>query len=143
MVAELLATIRSMRACSEDPLPLEETPEYAAFQSLPRVKPSGRERFRAEFDRELAGRVSRLVDWKCQQRGGPGCGRARDPRRAARALSDDDAIRMVLDPSRNRVLGEPLTLTTHDKLSRAMFIPTTRFARSSPTRPTVRTSVTA
>ena len=28
---------------------------------------------------------------------------------------------MVLDPSRNRILGETLTLTTHDKLSRALF----------------------
>jgi len=29
----------------------------------------------------------------------------------------------VLDPSQNRVLGETLTLTTHDKLSRALFHP--------------------
>ena len=28
---------------------------------------------------------------------------------------------MVLDPSQNRILGETLTLTTHDKLTRALF----------------------
>ena len=82
----------------------------------------GRE-FRAEFDASSAGRVSRLVDWKANNeevlasavREILGVPRA--------ALSDDDAIRMVLDPSKNRILGETLTLTTHDKLSRALFHP--------------------
>ncbi len=36
---------------------------------------------------------------------------------------------MVLDPSRNRVLGETLTLTTHDKLSRALFHPSYTFRK--------------
>ena len=45
-------------------------------------------------------------------------------------LSDDDAIRMVLDPSKNRILGETLTLTTHDKLSRALFHPSYTFRKT-------------
>jgi hypothetical protein len=45
------------------------------------------------------------------------------------ALSDDEAIRLVLDPSRNRILGETLTLTTHDKLSRALFHPSYTFRK--------------
>ena len=85
--------------------------------------------FREEFDRELAGRVSRLVDWKANNeeilasavREVLGVPRA--------ALSDDEAIRMVLDPARNRVLGETLTLTTHDKLSRALFHPSYTFRK--------------
>jgi len=44
-------------------------------------------------------------------------------------LPDDEAIRMVLDPSRNRILGETLTLTTHDKLSRALFHPSYTFRK--------------
>ncbi len=45
------------------------------------------------------------------------------------ALSDDDAIRLVLDPSKNRLLGETLTLTTHGKLSRALFHPSYTFRK--------------
>src|SRR5204862_1556108 len=45
------------------------------------------------------------------------------------SLSDDDAIRMVLDPPKNRSLGETLTLTTHGKLSRALFHPSYTFRK--------------
>ena len=128
MIEEVLAHDPLYRAVLEDPIPLEDTPEYAAFQSLGGTKSSGRV-FREEFDRELSGRVSRLVDWKANNeeilasavREVLGVPRA--------ALSDDEAIRMVLDPSRNRILGETLTLTTHDKLSRAMFHPSYTFRK--------------
>jgi len=109
-------------------LPLDQTPEYAAFKALPHVRGSSRE-FREEFDAELSGRASRLVDWKANNeevlasavRELLGVPRA--------ALSDDDAIRMVLDPSKNRILGETLTLTTQDKLSRALFHPSYTFRK--------------
>jgi flavin-dependent thymidylate synthase len=128
MVAEVLRHDPLYATVLQDPLPLEETPEYAAFAALPRVRPAARA-FREEFDRELAGRVSRLVDWKANNeevlasavREILGVPRA--------ALSDDEAIRMVLDPSRNRILGETLTLTTHDKLSRALFHPSYTFRK--------------
>jgi flavin-dependent thymidylate synthase len=128
MVAEVLRHDPLYASVLQDPLPLEETPEYAAFRSLPRVRTAGRA-FREEFDRDLDGRVSRLVDWKGKNeeilasavREILGLPRA--------ALSDDDAIRMVLDPSRNRALGETLTLTTHGKLSRALFHPSYTFRK--------------
>jgi len=128
MVAEVLRHDPLYASILQDPMPLEETPEYAAFRSLPRVRPGSRA-FREEFDRELGGRVSRLVDWKANNetilassvREILGVPRA--------ALSDDDAIRLVLDPSRNRILGETLTLTTHDKLSRALFHPSYTFRK--------------
>ena len=112
----------------QDPVPIEETPEYAAFQALPRSAASDRE-FRAEFDRDLDGRVSRLVDWKANNeeilassvREVLGVPRS--------ALSDGDAILLVLDPARNRMLGETLTLTTHGKLSRALFHPSYTFRK--------------
>ena len=128
MVVEVLRHDPLYAAVLQDPLPLEETPEYAAFQALPRAGSSDRE-FRAEFDRELDGRVSRLVDWKGNNeeilassvREVLGVPRS--------ALSDSDAIVLVLDPSRNRTLGETLTLTTHGKLSRAMFHPSYTFRK--------------
>ena len=128
MVAEVLRHDPLYATVLQDPLPLEETPEYAAYASLPRVRPAARA-FREEFDRELAGRVSRLVDWKANNeqvlasavREILGVSRA--------ALGDDEAIRFVLDPSKNRILGETLTLTTHDKLSRALFHPSYTFRK--------------
>jgi flavin-dependent thymidylate synthase len=128
MVAEVLKHDPLYATVLQDPLPLEETPEYAAFQALPRVRASSAQ-FRREFDAELQGRVSRLIDWKANNeevlasavREILGVPRA--------ALSDDDAIRMVLDPSQNRSLGETLTLTTHGKLSRALFHPSYTFRK--------------
>jgi len=128
MIAEVLRHEPLYAKVLEYPIPLEETPEFAAFQSLPRTRPAAEE-FRREFDRELAGRVSRLVDWKANNEeilasavreilGLPRSG-----------LSDDDAIRRVLDPSQNRILGETLTLTTHSKLSRALFHPSYTFRK--------------
>jgi flavin-dependent thymidylate synthase len=128
MVREVLRHDPLYAAVLQDPLPIEDTPEYAAFQALPRVRSSDRE-FREEFDRELDGRVSRLVDWKGNNeeilassvREVLGVPRA--------ALSDPDAIALVLDPARNRTLGETLTLTTHGKLSRTMFHPSYTFRK--------------
>ena len=112
----------------QDPIPLEESPEYAAFAAMPRARASRRE-FREEFDRDLGGRVSVLVDWKANNeeilasavREVLGVPRA--------ALSDSEAIAMALDPARNPTLGETLTLTTHGKLSRALFHPSYTFRK--------------
>jgi thymidylate synthase ThyX len=73
--------------------------------------------------------VSRLVDWKANNeeilassvREVLGVPRS--------AMSDGDAILLVLDPARNRMLGETLTLTTHGKLSRALFHPSYTFRK--------------
>jgi flavin-dependent thymidylate synthase len=128
MVAEVLRHDPLYATVLQDPLPLEETPEYAAFQALPRTRAADRE-FREEFDRELGGRVSRLVDWKANNEEILASA-VREVLGAPRAaLSDDDAIRMALDPSRNRELGETLTLTTHGKLSRALFHPSYTFRK--------------
>src|SRR5690349_8303870 len=116
MVAEVLRHDPLYASVLQDPMPLEETPEARAFEALPRVRPGSRT-FREEFDRELGGRVSRLVDWKSNNEAILASS-VREILGAPRAaLSDDDAIRLVLDPSKNRILGETLTLTTHDKLS--------------------------
>src|SRR5512132_4258849 len=128
MVAEVLRWDPLYASVLQDPLPIEETPEYAAFEAMPRTRSSDRE-FREEFDRELEGRVSRLVDWKANNeeilassvREVLGVPRS--------ALSDSDALAPVLDPSRNRTLGETLTLTTHGKLSRALFHPSYTFRK--------------
>ena len=122
MVEAVLAHDPLYRTVIEEPIPLEETPEFAFFESR-RTSPRPDSEFRREFDRELAGRVSRLVDWKANNEEILASA-VREILGVARAsLSDDDAIRLVLDPARNPLLGETLTLTTHGKLSRALFHP--------------------
>src|SRR6185369_7304295 len=39
------------------------------------------------------------------------------------ALSDDAAIEAALDPAKNKYLGETLNVSTHSKLTRALFHP--------------------
>ncbi len=128
MVEEVLHHDPLYEAVLQDPLPLEETSEYALFQSLPDAR-AGDGEFRREFDQDLGGRVSRLVDWKANNEEILASSVREILGLARAALSDDEAIRLVLDPSKNRLLGETLTLTTHGKLSRALFHPSYTFRK--------------
>ena len=111
----------------EEPLPLEETPESGLLAA---AGGAGRpeDDFRREFDQ--ASPAACRAWWtgrratRSARRGG-----ARDPRLARAALSDDEAIALVLDPSKNPLLGETLTLTTQAKLSRALFHPSYTFRK--------------
>jgi flavin-dependent thymidylate synthase len=128
MVEEVLRHDPLYAAVLQDPIPLEETPEYEIFQTLRAPRASGAA-FRREFDQELGGRVSRLVDWKANNEEVLAASVREILGLPRAALSDDAAIRLVLDPAKNRLLGETLTLTTHGKLSRAMFHPSYTFRK--------------
>jgi flavin-dependent thymidylate synthase len=128
MVEEVLRHDPLYEAVLQDPLPLEETQEFALFQSLAGARSAGGD-FRREFDQDLGGRVSRLVDWKANNEEVLASSVREILGLARAALSDDEAIRLVLDPSKNRLLGETLTLTTHGKLSRALFHPSYTFRK--------------
>jgi thymidylate synthase ThyX len=104
MVEELLRWDPSYRAILEEPLPLEETVEYRILRENSSSN-GDRGAFLEEFDRELGGLTSKLVDWP-----------ARNEETLARSvrevfglsmsrMSDDEAIGLALDPSRNRWLG--------------------------------------
>jgi flavin-dependent thymidylate synthase len=128
MVEEVLRHDPLYEAVLQDPLPLEETPEFEIFESLARSASSSGE-FRREFDRELSGKVSRLVDWKANNEEILASSVREILGLARAALSDGEAIRLALDPSKNPILGETLTLTTHSKLSRALFHPSYTFRK--------------
>ncbi len=128
MVAEVLALDPLYATVLEDPIPLEETPEYEAFRSVA-DRPAAHARFREEFDASLEGRVSKLVDWKTNNEGVLASAVREVLGLPASEMSDDDAIALCLDPSKNRLLGETLTLTTHGKVSRAMFHPAWSFRK--------------
>jgi len=122
MVALVLDVDPGFLRSLEDPVPLEETPEWRLFHEARGGDASigDAAAFTDEFDAELKGARSRLVDWKVNAertiadavRAVLGAERSR--------LSDDDAIEAVLDPALNRHLGQSLNVLTLSKLSRAL-----------------------
>ncbi len=105
----------------EDPMPIEETPEWRAFESFAAARSAGAgAAFRREFDDSLGGRTSKLVGWKQGQeellassvREVLGLPRA--------ALADGAAIDLALSPASNPLLGQSLKIGMNSKLSRCL-----------------------
>jgi thymidylate synthase ThyX len=124
MVDEVAKIDPRFMSLASDPIPLEQTVEYEAFTQFHGATRNGATvKFIDEFDRDLAGMTSRLVDYKqhaeesMAQAVRSMLGLTRDQ------LSTEQAIAMVMDPSKNHYLAESLTLTTMSKLSRAMVHP--------------------
>lgn len=99
----------------EDPLPIEETPEYEFF-SFADVSEHAAD-WAGVFDRKLNGRTSLLVDY--QQTGQELLADAVRHVVHNASINEDDAIGLAIDPSRNKLLSESLNLTNHTKISRA------------------------
>ncbi len=128
MVAAVLHHDPDVAKIMEEPLPLEETLEYRFWQE---AQPTRRwqKAFREEFDASLGGYTSRLISYKADNeailaqavREVLGLPRA--------ALSDEEAIALVLDPARNPYFGEALNVTTLSKLTRALHHPSYTFRK--------------
>ncbi len=109
----------------EDPLPLEETIEHRMFEAFHRRigRAPDATPFLREFDASLGPYRSRLVDYK-----GNGTRTMAESVRTMLGLtrdrlSDAEAVDLVMNPSKNRLLGESLVLTTTSKLTRSMHHP--------------------
>jgi thymidylate synthase ThyX len=132
MVREVLRHDPGYAAVLEEPLPMEETPEYRALAELGTLHASdsaASAKFRSEFDASLGGFVSRLVDRKAHGEELLASSVRELLGVPAGVLPDDDAIALALDPARNRLLGEALNLTAHSKLSRALHHPAYTFRK--------------
>jgi flavin-dependent thymidylate synthase len=116
MVAEVRKIDPEFVDRMEDPIPLEDTPERQALRRFHR----GAREFLREFDAELEGKTSKLVDYKVNGeavlaqavRSILGLPKAR--------MTDDQAIALVMSPAQNLYLSESLNLAAHAKLTRAM-----------------------
>jgi len=144
MVEELLRVAPEYETILHEPIPLEETPEFAYYHPERAVTPqldlgiaraggatpaAGTSEFRREFDAGLEGRVSKLIDWK-QRNELVFADSVREVLGVTRSqLGDDEAIELALNPSRNPLLGDELNLTTLSKLSRAMVHPNYTFRK--------------
>jgi len=124
MVEEMVKADPLYKVILEEELPIEETAEHQFFVKHQSYYQSHSQRaFLKEFDNSLDGRISKLVDYK----NGNETILAQSVREVLGVtqaqLSDDEAIKKVLDPSQNKIFGESLNLSTLSKLSRTMFHP--------------------
>jgi thymidylate synthase ThyX len=119
MIAAVLEHDPDLGTVLEEPLPLEETPEYLLFSEFhgATAQPDA---FRREFDRDLGGLTSKLLGG-----GGDNVERVAGAVRAVfglptSRLTVEEAVRLALDPAVNRLLGEDLNLSTLSKLGRCL-----------------------
>ncbi len=108
----------------EDPLPLEQTIEYQILQTFDEsARHFYPKAFIKEFDQELGGLSSKLIDFKANSE----VVLAQSVRTVLglpkSAMTDAEAIDLVLNPSKNRYFSESLNLTSLGKLTRALVHP--------------------
>lgn len=122
MVEAVLAGAPEYRAIMEQPMEFDSTPEALMYQDF-HATAATHKAFRTEFDASLTGRTSKLVDHSKEAEKMLAASVREVFGLPSSALSDDDAIALALDPSKNKYLGETLNVSTHSKLTRALFHP--------------------
>jgi flavin-dependent thymidylate synthase len=120
MVDEVLKLAPEYKSILEEPINFEDTVEAQMAESF-RTTTTSHKAFREEFDASLDGRMSKLVDYSKEGERILACAVREVFGLPASALSDDAAIALALDPSKNKYLGETLNVSTHSKLTRTLF----------------------
>jgi thymidylate synthase ThyX len=120
MVEEVLRHDPEYEIILQEPLSEEVFAEYQYYLENPRVMDGGNARaFRQDFDSRMGSHAySKLVGFVDGAED-----LVADAVRevlCAGDLSREEAIALAMNPAKNKVLGESLNLTTHDKVSRAM-----------------------
>ena len=128
MIGELLKIDPLYKTILEEPIPLEETPEYEYFINL-KTETQNKKLFISEFDKSLQGKTSKLIDWKINNEQVLAQSVREVLGMTSENLKDEDAIDLVLNPAKNKLLGESLNLTTMSKISRCMFHPNYTFRK--------------
>ncbi|MFQ5798877.1 MAG: FAD-dependent thymidylate synthase [Bacteroidota bacterium] len=133
MVEELLKIDPLYEIVLEGTLELDHTPEHDFLIShADRFSHGGMlasKAFLQEFDESLDGRVSKLIDYKRNNEKILAQSVREVLGVTTELLNDEDAIDLVLNPAKNKLLGESLVLTTHSKLARALYHPSYTFRR--------------
>lgn len=126
MVDEVLAVEPKFAEVLESPLSDQEISDFQIFDAWRNRESKS---FIEEFDESLDGHVSKLVDYKVNNERVL-ADSVREVMGITRvSLSDNDAIDLVLNPGKNKLLGESLNLTTLSKLSRCLFHPSYTFRK--------------
>ncbi len=115
MVDELLKFDPNYRIVIDEPLDEIAFPENRIQHSVSSSS------FAEEFDRDMAGHTSKLVDYKINSEKMVAESVREVLGLTSSELSDGEAIELAINPAKNRILGNSLVLTTHDKISRALY----------------------
>jgi thymidylate synthase ThyX len=124
MVEELLKVDPLYKTILEEPIDIEDTPEFNFF--IEHYELADKKKIaesKKEFDEVLGNRTSKLVDYKINNEKVLADSVREVLGIPKNDLTDKDAIDLVLNASKNKLLGESLTLTSHSKLSRCMYHP--------------------
>lgn len=119
MVDEILKIDPNYEIVLEKPAEQDDLIEFNFLKSF--NENNFAKEFVKEFDKSMDGKISLLVDYKPEAEKVLANSVREILGLPSTALSDDEAINLVLNPSLNKILAESLVLTTHSKLSRAMF----------------------
>jgi flavin-dependent thymidylate synthase len=119
MVQELLKFDPNYKAVLEEPLP-ENVFIESRLQNEVGIQPPARN-FIEEFDDELGNHTSKMVDYKVNSEKIVADAVREILGKTLSELSDSDAICLAIDPAQNRIFGNSLVLTTHDKVARALY----------------------
>ena len=125
MVQIVLAHDPAYAIILEEPLDLQDAPEFEWLLGSTGPDPG----FREEFDLALDGHISRLVDYKAGGETTVAAAVREVLGQAKSELPDDDAIALALDPGQNPLHGETLNLSTHAKLTRTLHHPSYTFRK--------------
>ncbi len=120
MVRELLKFDPNYETVLEKPLPEGYFPENV-FQDGDHERLKDKSKFIDEFDDQLGNFVSKLVDYKINSEKIVAASVREVLGKSTSDLSDADAISLAIDPAKNKIFGNSLVLTTHDKVSRALY----------------------
>jgi thymidylate synthase ThyX len=123
MIEALLVCDPGYEAVLQNPMPISEMPETAWCGNIDASTQSQARRFIAEFDGRMKGEFSTLAGWGAEAEILLADAVREVIGKPRTEMSDNDAIDLALSPERNPILGEALNLTTHSKLSRALFHP--------------------
>ena len=103
-----------------DPIPLEQTLEYECLQKFHATERNRAKTFVDEFDAQLDGKVSKLVNYSSHaeatlaQATRVALGKLRSE------LSDEAALELILDPKNNKILADTLNVGAFDRLSQIL-----------------------
>ena len=120
MVEELLRLEPGYQVILQEPMDEEETTEARLLAEVGAQDPARARRFAREFDEQLGGLTSKLVDASphnealLAQAVREVLGLPKD------TMGDDEAIAWVMEPARNTYLGEALNVDTLSKVSRTL-----------------------
>lgn len=129
MIDELLRVDPNYKLVIDKVIPFEQTIEYNLFNTKLSNDVKLRKKFLSDFDLNMDGKISKLIDYKVNNEkilaqaireiGGITEGQ----------LSDEEAIDILLNPEKNKYLGDTLVITMHSKLMRAMYHPVYTFRK--------------